>query len=135
MCSSDLEDEYEEEESDEDPDATPVVTEKDPTEANDEPDNEAAAENPEATAGPKKGRRARPQVKIPEACIDKAKRALAEGRNMPKGASRQELLAYRWLLNKERKRLIKLRKELDVTQVINGVAKDIERVNAEAKQS
>ena len=79
-----------------------MVTEKDPTEANDEPDNEAAAENPEATARPKKGKRTRPQVKIHEACIDMAKRALAEGRNMPKGASRQELLAYRWLLNKER---------------------------------
>ena len=80
--------------------------------------------------GPKKDKHTRLQAKIPESAMDTAREALAHGRNMPKGATRQELLAYRFLLNKERKRLLRLRKATDATQVTT-IAEDIERVNAE----
>ena len=66
--------------------------EKEPTDADDGLHDGTTPRDLNATTEPKKGKRVRPVVRINEIAMETAKRALAQGRNMPKGSSREELL-------------------------------------------
>jgi hypothetical protein len=59
-------------------------------------------------------RHARPLVELSREAWDKAKAAIARGGFMDEDATREELLAYRYLLYKEKRELRRLRLELNV---------------------
>jgi hypothetical protein len=63
--------------------------------------------------------------------METAERAVTQGRNMPKGSSWEELTAYRYVLNQNRKKLLKLQMELDERQQ----ATDAERAEQVANEA